>query len=268
MSKVIFILIEGLAFIEAKECMGFLAGICERHLGAIYQYKCELPPVPKPLSECLLTGASPLDSGIVNMDVQRRSSQISVFDIAKKAGKSTAAAANQWISELYNGMPFDATKDRLTNNKNLAIQHGLFYWDPNYPDDHVYSDAHMLKTYFQPDFIFIHSMNIDSAGRTYGYNSSNYRNAVRKLDSILSNYLLLWTKDDYEIVITSDHGMSNDNNGGTLSEEQNVPLFTIGKKFLFNSHLSFSQTEICGSLCEILEISDHGKKSINGLLVK
>lgn len=68
-------------------------------------------------------------------------------------------------------------------------------------------------------------MNIDDAGHRFGLNSMQYRNAARRADMLLSNYINLWLDDGYQIIVTSDHGMNNDlSHGGNLIEEREVPF--------------------------------------------
>ncbi|MEX1670354.1 hypothetical protein AB4876_15650 [Zhongshania guokunii] len=61
-------------------------------------------------------------------------------------------------------------------------------------------------------------------------------------------------------MITSDHGMNADkSHGGTLPEERDIPLFVIGAGFSHRPDAAPKQTEICGSICELLGIVGHNK---------
>lgn len=66
---------------------------------------CALPSLSRPLYECILTGATPVESGITHNGVSRLSRQESIFHLARAGGKRTAAAAYHWVSELYNQSP-------------------------------------------------------------------------------------------------------------------------------------------------------------------
>lgn len=50
-------------------------------------------------------------------------------------------------------------------------------------------------------------MNIDLVGHLY---SSEYKKKTLEVDSILSNYVLTWMNQGYQIIVTADHGMSSD----------------------------------------------------------
>jgi len=253
-NKVILVVLDGLNYEVANLGMGYLQGLIEQNHATLYKVQCELPSLSRPLYECILTGMRPVDSGIVNNSIARLSKFDSIFSLAKSQGLCTAAAAYHWVSELYNRTPYDAVRDRFTHDENLNIQYGCFYhWD-HYPDDALFLDAEHLRRTHQPDFLLIHPMNIDDIGHKYGLDSPQYRNTSRFADVILSNYISQWREDGYQIIITSDHGMNNDNShGGILAKERDVPLFTIGNAFS-SLPTEIAQTQICGLVCELLNL--------------
>ncbi|WP_420340896.1 alkaline phosphatase family protein [Vibrio mexicanus] len=225
----------------------------------------ELPSLSRPLYECILTGVRPVDSGIVSNDISRLSHHDSIFSLAKSQGKVTAAAAYHWVSELYNRAPYNAVRDRFTDDESMNIQHGCFYhWD-HYPDEALFLDAEHLRRSHQPDFLLLHPMNIDDMGHKHGLDSHQYRNCARKADALLSHYIDAWLSDGYQIMVTSDHGMNNDkSHGGILAEEREVPLFVIGDQFSHQA-CQVKQTELCGSVCQLLRL-DHTKPYTQELL--
>lgn len=264
--KVILVILDGLNYQVAHDCMGYLSGLIEQNRATLFKLQSELPSMSRPLYECILTGVNPIKSGIVNNQIVRLSNHESIFSLAKQQHKITAAAAYHWVSELYNQAPYNAVRDRFTQDKSKNIQHGCFYhWD-HYPDEAVFLDAESLRLTQKPDFLLIHPMNIDDAGHKFGLDSRQYRNTARAADIHLSNYLEAWLADGYQILVTSDHGMNNDlSHGGSLAEEREVPLFVIGDAFFHqqksdgNRRLTgIKQTEICGSVCHLLGL-DHTK---------
>ncbi|WP_114765092.1 alkaline phosphatase family protein [Vibrio rhodolitus] len=262
-NKTILVVLDGLNYQVAQQCMGYLNGLIEQQRATLYKVQCELPSLSRPLYECLLTGVRPVDSGIVHNHVVRRSHHESIFSLARAQGKVTAAAAYHWVSELYNRAPFDAIRDRFTHNKQLNIQHGCFYFWDHYPDEALFLDGEHLRRTYQPDFLLIHPMNIDDMGHKHGLDSVQYRNSARQADIILSNYIDAWLADGYQIIITSDHGMNNDfSHGGILPSERDVPLFVIGERFSHQfaevEQSTIKQTEICGAVCQLLNL-DHSK---------
>lgn len=266
--KVILIVLDGLAYKIAEECMGFVQALREQGQATLYKVQCELPSMSRPLYETILTGVTPAVSGIVHNQVVRNSNQQSVFSLAREAGLSTAAAAFHWFSELYNESPYNAVRDRHTVDTEQLIQYGSFYHDGQYPDSHLYLDAELLRRRYDPDFLLVHPMSIDEAGHRSGLDSSHYRNTARRSDKELSEYLPIWIEAGYQIIITADHGMNTDkSHGGSLAEERDIPLYVIGDRFSHQGGCAPKQTEICGVICELLGLLDHSKFVTEDLLL-
>lgn len=257
--KTILVVLDGLSFEVAQHAMGYLHAECAQGNGQLYQISCELPSLSRPLYECILTGVTPVKSGIIHNGVNRLSKERSVFHYARDAGLTTAAAAYHWVSELYNRSPWHPARDRHTEDVALPIQYGHFYSDDGYPDSHLFEDAESLRLCFNPDFLLIHPMNIDDAGHKFGLSTPQYRNGARRADGYLSQWMPTWLEEGYQVVVTADHGMNDDrSHGGILPEETQVPLFVFGSAFSLQIDAAPLQTELCGTLCEILGV-DHDK---------
>lgn len=265
--KVILVVLDGLGYQTAEQCMGFLQALRAQGSTTLYKLECELPSMSRPLYETILTGTTPIQSGIVHNNVCRNSNQSSVFSLARQAGLTTAAAAYHWFSELYNRAPYDAVRDRFTDDPSLNIQHGCFYHQDHYPDEHLFLDAEWLRRRFDPDFLLIHPMNIDDAGHREGLNSARYRNTTRHADTALSHHLPGWIEAGYQVLITADHGMNDDrSHGGILPEEREVPLFVLGEGFSHSADCAPRQIELSGLVCELLGLKGHGKPVTEGML--
>ncbi len=268
-NKTILVVLDGLAYETAEQCMSFLHALKEQQIATVYKMQCELPSMSRPLYETILTGVTPARSGIVNNQVARNSNQKSVFSLARGAGLTTAAAAFHWYSELYNYSPYDAVRDRHTQDPEQLIQYGCFYHGEHYADSYLYLDAESLRLRYDPDFLLIHTMNIDNAGHKAGVDSAHYRNTVRNSDVELSKYLPGWIDQGYQVLITADHGMNDDkSHGGTLSKERDIPFFVIGGHFSHQQNCAPKQTEICGIICQFLGIQNHHKAVTDSLLLK
>ncbi|HCS45663.1 MAG TPA: nucleotide pyrophosphatase, partial [Pseudomonas sp.] len=156
--------------------------------------------------------------------------------------------------------------DRHTDDPDLPIQHGHFYWSDHYPDSHLFADAENLRLRHAPNFLLVHPMNIDDAGHKHGLDTPQYRNSARSADIILADYLQNWLDAGYQVMVTADHGMNNDrSHNGLLREEREVPLFVLGDAFSFNANAAPKQTEICGTVCELLGVA-HDKPVCRELL--
>ncbi|WP_158781703.1 alkaline phosphatase family protein [Pantoea sp. BAV 3049] len=264
--KTILVVLDGLSYEVARHAMGYLQAECAQGNGQLYQMTCELPSLSRPLYECILTGITPVKSGIIHNGVSRLSKERSIFHYARDAGLTTAAAAYHWVSELYNRSPWQAARDRHTEDAALPIQYGHFYYDDGYPDSHLFEDAESLRLRYNPDFLLIHPMNIDDAGHKFGLSTPQYRNRARIADGYLSHWMPAWLAEGYQVVVTADHGMNDDrSHGGTLPEETQVPLFVFGEAFSLQNDAAPLQTDLCGTLCEILGV-DHDKPVCPALL--
>ncbi|SMB79355.1 Uncharacterized proteins of the AP superfamily [Pasteurella testudinis DSM 23072] len=263
--KAILVILDGLNYATAVQTMGHLQALCRRGMGKLYQVQSELPALSRPLYECLLTGVAPIDSGVVNNRITRLSHNRSIFHYASAAGLKTAAAAYHWVSELYNRTPFNPVLDRHVHEPHLPIQHAHFYYEDDYPDSHLFADGDSLRHHQQPDFILFHSMNIDDIGHKFGQDSKQYRDAARRADNILSDYLANWLQEGYQVIITADHGMNDDGNHCADSEtEARVPFYVFGEAFSL-ADTALLQTEICGTICQILAV-EHDKPFCAALL--
>lgn len=257
MGKTIFVLLDGCGNKLAKDNLGFLEHMSERKHAARYNVHGEIPGSSRPLYELLLTGVPVSDHGIVNNLIVRESKQESIFSLCRKNGLSTAAAAYHWISELYQSAPFSHLQDRFLFGSQGHIQNGIFYFEDTYPDSHVLCDADYLRTTYEPDFMMVHTMNIDEIGHKYGAGSKEHAFCALKMDTLLSTVLPLWLQSGYNIVITADHSMTAQGlHGGNMPELRDLPLYVFSdniKKGVFEEQI-VPQLLIAPLLCKLLDI--------------
>src|SRR3972149_9194594 len=228
MAKTILILSDGLRYDVAKDNMGFLGHLVEPKLASLYKIIGELPSMSRPMYETVHTGVPSSEHGIVANSIVRLSSKPNICQVVKSAGKVTAAAAYYWVSELYNHAPYNRIDDKETDNEELAIQHGRFYTQDEYPDIELFaSAAHLIRKY-SPDYLLLHPMGMDYHGETYGSDSKEYRNHAVQQDAWLAPLIQEWMERDYTVMDTGDHGINKDGaHGGTTPEQREVPLFMI-----------------------------------------
>lgn len=228
MNKVALILSDALRYDVAVSNMGFLGHLVENKQASLYKISGELPSMSRPMYETVHTGLPSSEHGIVANSIVRLSAKPNIFQLAREAGRVTAASAYFWFSELYNRAPYDPINDREVDDESLNIQHGRFYTEDEYPDVEVFAAAAMLVRRFSPDYLLIHPMGMDYHGETYGSDSPEYRNQAIKQDAILAPLILEWRERGYTIFVTGDHGINADGaHGGTTPEQREVPLFVI-----------------------------------------
>jgi predicted AlkP superfamily pyrophosphatase or phosphodiesterase len=255
MGKVILILSDGLGYEAAVAGMGFLGHLVETKQASLYEVQGELPSLSRPMYETIHTGLTSSQHGIVASNVVRRSNKPNVFEMARQTGLSTAAAAYYWFSELYNGVPYDPVDDREVDDPSLAIQHGRFYTQDDYPDPEVFHTAAALRRKFEPDYLLAHPMGMDYIGERFGCDSREYRNHAIYQDEWLSPLLVEWMEKGYNILVTGDHGINADRlHGGTTAAMRRAPLFVIrpGQRGRGNTGRLISMLEIAPTLCKLL----------------
>jgi predicted AlkP superfamily pyrophosphatase or phosphodiesterase len=238
--------------------MGFLGHLVEQKKASLYKVIGELPSMSRPMYETVHTGLPVIQHGIISNYIIRRSNQPNIFESAVKAGKKTAAAAYYWFSELYNRAPYDRLEDREVDDESLAIQHGRFYTEDDYPDIELFQTAGMLIRRYHPNYLLVHPMGMDYTGERFGADSPEYRNHAILQDMWMSVLIAEWMESGYNILVTGDHGINADRlHGGTTSEMRDVPLFLIrpGTPGLGDTGQVISQLQIAPTIYKLLGIS-------------
>lgn len=255
-NKLAFIMIDGLRYDTAVSQMGYMHHLVEYGKAARFKVKSELPSLSRPLYEVLLTGTPVHKNGITTNQTVRLSHEESLFHLTKKNGLKNATASYYWVSELYNSAPFNPMTDRMQLETDKPIEHGIFYWEDHYPDSHLFADANALVNAYQPDFLYVHSMNVDDDGHKFTADSKEYRNRGIAADIILASFIPKWLEAGYQIIITADHGMNYDGqHGGTTSADRDVPLFIISDRVtsgIFEEEIP--QLQIAPLACALLNI--------------
>ena len=225
MNRLAMILVDGLRADTARRCMGYLLALEEAGRARWATLTCELPSLSRPLYATVIGGRRPVDHGILSNDhVGVRLDDTLFDDVAARGGRS-AAAAYDWFWELLAGERFAPARHRTAACPSRGVVAGSWYFEDEYPDSHLLADAEDLRARHAPDLLFVHPMGLDNAGHVHGGASSAYDLAARKLDMNLALLLPQWLADGYDVVVTSDHGMSADRmHGGGAIEERAVPF--------------------------------------------
>ncbi|GAB3064145.1 alkaline phosphatase family protein [Salinicoccus sesuvii] len=260
-SRLIVVVVDGMRDDMAKDNLGYIEHLVDVGVATRLSVQSELPSISRPLYEVLLTGTPSSENGITSNHSIQLSSQESLFHLTTQQGLVNATASYYWVSELYNRSPFDFVYDREQKSTGKAIQHGKFYWDDAYPDSHLMMDGEVLRQQVEPDFLYIHPMNVDDTGHKFGGISKEYQAKVLQMDNYLSGLIPIWQEAGYQIVITADHGMSELGlHGGTTASERMVPLYIISnkvKKGRFD--FVFPQLAFAPFMCKLMDITKSEK---------
>jgi len=257
LGKTIVVVLDGLRYDVMRSAMGYINHLVEKKQAALYKVKSELPSLSRPLYEVLLTGTPSYMNGITANSVVRLSHYESIFHLARKQGLTTAAAAFCWVSELYNQAPYNPFTDRIQHDLTKPIQHGMFYSEDQYPDSHLFADAEYLRRTYDPDFLYIHPMNIDDIGHKFTSDSMQYRRQALIADNILAVLMPGWIDSGYNILVTADHGMNEHGlHGGTGDGERDVGMIAIGPRFQPGEYTDeyLPQLAVAPLICSLLEI--------------
>jgi len=258
MAKVVFVILDGCGFDLAQECCGYLEHMAESGNAAKYRVRSQLPSMSRPLYATLLTGLPVSSHGIGNNMMSRKIETDSVFSLCSEANLETAAAAYYWMSELFQHGAFDHAAHRYQLTKAGNIHHGLYYFEDDYPDSHLFLDAEFLRRSFSPDFLLAHSMNIDHAGHVHGVSSMQRSLAAIKADAVLAALIPGWLASGAYVVVTADHGAgAHGLHGGNTPEQRTVPLYLLGSGIqtgVFVDH-TLDQLWIAPYLCQMLNIN-------------
>lgn len=258
MAKTILVLLDACRWDICSENAGYLEHLIEARQGAKYRVRGELPSMSRPMYETTFTGLPSSVHGITGNGVIRPSRCPNVFSICREKGLVTAAAAYHWMSELYSRPGrFEPFRDRYQPEGEGSICHGIFYYEDQYPDSHLFEDGEFLRKRYRPDFLLFHSMNIDYWGHQKGGGSPEYTQAVAAVTELVGQLLPDWLAEGWQVAITADHGMNAMGlHGGPAPEQRTVPLYIFSPKVVpgrFEDR-EISQLNTAPLLCRLLGV--------------
>lgn len=259
MANTILVLLDACRYDIGSENAGYLEHLIDYGQGAKYRVRGELPSMSRPMYETSLTGLPPWVHGITNNQIIRPSRFPNVFSLCREKGLVTAAAAYQWMSELYSRPGrFDPLTDRFQLEGEGSICHGIFYYEDQYPDTHLFGDGEFLRKTYDPDFLLFHSMNVDYWGHQRGSGSPEYAQAVATVMEHIAGLLPLWLGEAWQVVITADHGMNAMGmHGGPTPDQRTIPLYIFSPQVVPGrfEEKEISQLNLAPLLCRLLGLA-------------
>lgn len=203
-NDVLIIYIDGLGFelYEKAILEGYLSYISLLNKGdkALTVY----PSITDVTFASMVTGATPKFTGIHG----REKSLLTVdtmFDLALQRGKTSKIIEgniriiNDEVETILN----------IDDNKNGTI------------DDEIF-EAAMNELKASPDILLVHFHSYDDMGHEFGPNSENALAQLKVLDSYVEELLKAFNGD---VIITSDHGMHDVENGGSHGTFSSSDMF-------------------------------------------
>ena len=255
--RVVFVLIDGLAHATAVRMLGFMGGMVESGEALQARVQSVLPSLSRPCYATIFTGLPPLVHGVWANDQAARLEVVSIFDLLARAGRTSAVAGYHWMSELFSRGPFDHVRDVEQDGNAEGITHGRFYFNDEYPDQHLFAQAERMRAERRPDLLVIHPMGCDHAGHRHGSSSREYAATAAQIDFLLAKFVPRWLADGYHVVVTADHGMDEQGfHGGPDDQVRITPLYMLGPSVKRGGATDdvLQQTSLAGLLCALLRL--------------
>ncbi|MHA6480556.1 alkaline phosphatase family protein [Paenibacillus sp. strain BS8-2] len=83
---------------------------------------------------------------------------------------------------------------------------------------------------YAPDFTFLYLGEVDVVGHKYGWMSKEYIEAVYSSWACIERVIHA-IPEDYNVIVTADHGGHDRTHGTMMPEDMTIPLFVKGKAF-------------------------------------
>lgn len=202
--KIIIIYIDGLGYDIYKEALetGTIPYMASMKMAA--KALTVYPTITDVTFASMVTGKTPKYTGIHNRD--KKPLQVpTIFDKASMEGKTSKLIEGNMqiiIDEVETILNID-------ENKNGTI------------DDEIYNSA-MEELQNPPDVLLVHFHSYDDFGHKFGPSSQEALSQLKILDSYIEDMI----KDyDGDVIITSDHGMHDEEGGGAHGTFSEMDLF-------------------------------------------
>ncbi|MBL4634343.1 MAG: alkaline phosphatase family protein [Kofleriaceae bacterium] len=206
--RVILIIVDGLRLQDSfgRPTMGRL-----RRAGIDTTAQSHYPTISRPNHTALVTGVPPLASGVRNNTYRSPVLIDSIMDRLQAEGREATFIADVSPSLAY-----------LFSDDFAAMYYGNW-------TGAVAKSTQLALARGQSDLLVIIPGAVDTAGHDHGGDSLQYRNAVTEVDRILAQSLVNVDLSLDTIIITADHGHTDDGgHGGEEESVMRVPLILAG----------------------------------------
>ena len=261
--KVVLVIMDGAGYDSVVSECGYLEGCVALGQARRWKMKTVLPSLSGPMYETIHTGLWPHEHGIVSNEGMRASDSPNVFSLTRAAGKRTAAVAQEYFYRLYVDRPWDPLRSIEHEDEGTDIQFARFYSMEGYgpvnavapAEIDLCAQATLLMERHAPDYILLHSCSADTLGHTFGGHSKEYRSQIWHIDNALSRAIPTWRKMGYDLIVTADHGMTEDHwHGGTSPMATEVPFYLFSDVAGPDAESELSQLGIAATILDLLGI--------------
>lgn len=243
-NKVILISIDGMRPDGLKMCGNEFLSEMERLCSYTYEGRSVFPSVTLPCHFSMTHSVVPDRHGILTNTYAPQVRPIKgIFEKVTDVGGECA---------FYYG--WDRLRDIASPGSLKYATHINAYCE-EYCDDLLTSIAIAQITKRKPDFAFLYLVDVDEkGGHDNGWMTQDYFErisiAINNVKRIFDNF-----KDEYSILVVSDHGGHDRTHGTRLSEDMTIPFFFYGKDFEGGKVLdNVSLLEITPTIAKIMGI--------------
>ncbi|HAZ36812.1 MAG TPA: hypothetical protein DEF85_06295 [Clostridiaceae bacterium] len=251
--KVCLIIVDGLRY-DTSLKMPFINEMLNKNNGIHYRAMAETPSISRPGYERILTGSQTYINGITSNLGLKPSITPNLFSACKSNNLKTAACGFYWLKDLYS----------------ISIDEGYFYY---YNDDKVFYEAEKQIINYSPNFLVVHPMKVDRAGHKFGGKSKEYDEVVYEIDSEIKNLYEVLYKNNYTLIITSDHGHKDKGGHGDSNiKSLEIPIIILSPDLnatnFKDSNNIISQRDIAPTICDLLKIPKTNFMTGHSLIIK
>lgn len=219
---VYFILVDGLRA-DTLDRMPFTKSLAEQGSWGIFTVPG--PTFSRPAYSRIITGACSSINGISSNNQAKKLFAPTLFDLATAEGLRTGASAYKWYYDLVLGPPYrtgEGDENRLVCGDDLPIQYGYYYddFDGNFDDQATFDHGIKAVAENNPNFLLVHTMEVDEMGHRHGGTSEAYLEAALKNDRCIEEFVSsMPNPEESVIIITGDHGHTDGGGHGGLEKE-------------------------------------------------
>ncbi len=242
-SHVVLVIVDGMRY-DSTEHMPYLTRL--RREGARAKVVFDPPSGTQTGWTTLLTGAGPETNDAPILDtsfaVLQPISLDHLFTAVERAGMVGAISGFHWWA-------------RLVPREDL---HRSFYasHEGEQADRAVVQKALAFVQEDQPNLLCVNLRQADLAGRRYGANSSEYKNALKHCDDLIRALTQGLNLDETILMVVSSHGMLDEGGyGGDEPVLLSTPLLIIGENVQRGDYGTFRAVDIAPTIAALLGIS-------------
>lgn len=262
-NKVILVIVDGAGHDAMLSECGFLEGCVSLGQARRWKMHTATPSLSGPMYETIHTGQWPQEHGIVSNEAMRASNQPNVFSLSRAAGLRTAAVAQSYFHKLYAGQPWDPLRSIEHEDEDADLQFGRFYSMEGYGPINAVAPAEidlcaqvtLLAERYDPHYMLLHTCSADTLGHTFGGTSREYRHQIWYVDNALARAIPHWRDLGYDVIVTADHGMTEDHwHGGTSRLATEVAMYLFSDADAPAEGTELHQTGLAASILKLLGV--------------